>query len=529
MNKPRWQYCLICFAVLFLASDSFAGAWLPTKMVSDIDADGTDDSILYTDYFSDGMQKEIRNDYDADGYIDSIAYLTYNIDGYETISEYDEDADGIIDSVLYQTVNTDGKQFISEHDEDADGTIDSFEFYISDNGYPMMTNKHYEGIGKYAGTGNLVSIRYRTCETDFYAKEEEDSNADGVIDEITYITYDTKGHPVLTKDDNDIDGKFDVVGQFAWDDKGLPLRTEVDTDTELSGVTVTSENIMDYNNTYDGNGNVVKIEVHMHNSSTIMGMTNETENDHVSYYTYEYFSGAPSDEGITYTGCDGQAGGNDNDQNSTGTGTVPGSLGFSGSFASDEPVTMTASASGTSSETLYYKFYYRANYGTSTYDTSPWVVMQDYSTTNTCTDIFPGDGSYIVVVRVVTDPSNEPASLPIIGGVVTIGNTGNPHITQLSSNVSGSVSPNQPATYTIATSAGGNNEIYYKWYYRSGYGSANYDNMPWVIVQDYSLSTTCQFIFPNEGDYIVVVRAVTDPSTEPVDLPIIGTTVTCSE
>ncbi len=207
----------------------------------------------------------------------------------------------------------------------------------------------------------------------------------------------------------------------------------------------------------------------------------------------------------------------------------PASTGLTGSFESNEPVTITASGAAVTGETLYYKFYYCANYGTSAYETTPWVVMQDYSTSNTCQYTFPEDGTYIVVVRVVTDPDNEPANLPIIGGVVTIGNRENPQIWQISSNISGAVQPGTPVTYTVTASGSAQNTIYYKWYYRAGYGTDDYENMPWVEVQDYSSSTSCEFSFPEQGDYIVVVRAVTDPDNEPVALPIIGTTAACRE
>ena len=205
------------------------------------------------------------------------------------------------------------------------------------------------------------------------------------------------------------------------------------------------------------------------------------------------------------------------------------SVTVTGSFESNDPVTVTVSGSTGSEETLYYKFYYCADYGTEAYDTSPWIVMQDYSTANTCRYTFPQDGSYIVVVRVVADPGDEPASLPIIGGSVSIGNSENPRITQLSSSVLETVPPNTPVTYTVSAADSGGNDVYYKWFYRSGYGTPDYDSLPWVTVQDYSLSTNCEFTFPEDGDYIVVVRAVTNPNNEPVDLPIIGSIVTCSQ
>ena len=84
------------------------------------------------------------------------------------------------------------------------------------------------------------------------------------------------------------------------------------------------------------------------------------------------------------------------------------------------PVTVTAGASSSSADTLYYKFYYRGNYGTAEYDTSPWITVQGYSTLHYAQYNFPAAGDYIVVVRVVEDPSNEPQSLPITGQVISV-------------------------------------------------------------------------------------------------------------
>ncbi|MFH0731128.1 MAG: hypothetical protein V2B19_32890 [Pseudomonadota bacterium] len=205
---------------------------------------------------------------------------------------------------------------------------------------------------------------------------------------------------------------------------------------------------------------------------------------------------------------------------------VPISMDVSGSFTANEPMTVTVSSSSPVGKTVYYRYFYRADYGSSAYDTAPWVVMREYSTENTCEYTFPAAGSYIVVVRMVADPGNEPADLPIVGGVVTIGETANPRISGLSSGVAGPTQPNVPVTYTIDTDSRGNG-AYYKWFYRAGYGTAEYEEMPWIMVKDYSTDTSCDYTFPSEGSYIVVVRAVTDPTHEPEDLPITGAVVHC--
>lgn len=96
------------------------------------------------------------------------------------------------------------------------------------------------------------------------------------------------------------------------------------------------------------------------------------------------------------------------------------SLSQTGTLQVDVPVTVTASATESNGQTLYYKFYYCANYGTGDYASTPWTVVQDYSTANSAEYSFSAVGDYIVVVRVVTEPNNEPEALPIIGQTVTV-------------------------------------------------------------------------------------------------------------
>ena len=526
MKRRRWQFIFICVTFVFLSSNSYAGAWLPTKMEMDADADGNIDSIIYYLYDSDGRTIELRSDNDADGIMDSISYNTYDKDGYTVISEQDLDADGSIDSVIYSSLSTDGNISITEYDNDADGTIDSHYYSASDGGCPVMTNKLYEGIGAYAGSGTLTTIIYNTYDSNCnIVKEEEDDDLDGKIDEITYTTYDNECRPITDKVDSNNDGKFDQVGQYTYDEEGLMLRSEVDSTIESYGISVTGKDVMDFENTYDGYGNVIKIESHLHSTRTMLGTTTETDSYATTYNTYEYFEGVESDEsddGCNNNGCCGNADGDDNDPD----GVAPVSMGITGSLETSAPVTISVSVLGTSGETLYYKFFCRANYGTATYEASPWVVMQEYSTSSTCQYTFPDDGLYIVVVRTVTDPNDEPADLPIIGGVVAIGSSGQILLSGLSSDAGGDVTLGNTATYTVSGSISTGDTIYYKWFYRAGYGTSDYDSSPWVVAQDYSTSNSCGFSFPSAGKYIVVVRAVTDPNNEPADLPIIGGVVT---
>lgn len=178
-----------------------------------------------------------------------------------------------------------------------------------------------------------------------------------------------------------------------------------------------------------------------------------------------------------------------------------------------------------SDSTLKYKFYYRSDYGTDQYNSAPWVVIQEYSTDNTCSYAFNQAGTYIVVARVVDDPENEPAALPIIGKVVTVGNGTHVTIRSLSSDPTETADTSSRITFTASASTAAGDDIYYQFYYCANYGTAAYETTPWTMVQEYSTKNTCEYQFPDAGDYVVVVRAVTDPENEPAALPIIGNTI----
>lgn len=189
------------------------------------------------------------------------------------------------------------------------------------------------------------------------------------------------------------------------------------------------------------------------------------------------------------------------------------------------PLTVSASASNPDSRQVYYKFYYCANYGTASYDTTPWTVVQDYSTSTSAMYTFPSAGNYIIVARAVLDKNNEPTALPIIGQTISVDDSNQVSITGFSSNSSSSINVGDTVTYTATASDPMGGAVYYRFYYRPDYGTSSYDSASWTMVQDYSTTNTCQYTFPSSGNYVVVVRAVKDPSNEPAALPIAGLSV----
>ncbi|MCD4722739.1 MAG: hypothetical protein K8S13_23210 [Desulfobacula sp.] len=188
----------------------------------------------------------------------------------------------------------------------------------------------------------------------------------------------------------------------------------------------------------------------------------------------------------------------------------------------NDPIMVTVSANNPGNQTLYYKFYYRAGYGTPSYDTSPWIVLQDYSTSNMASFTFTQAGSYSIGVRVVLDPNNEPVALPLIGQTITVGDQSEVFIRSMTHNLSTTATTNDTVTFSMSASTKAGETIYYKFFYRANYGVSSYDSTPWTVMQDYSTVNSCQYIFPSAGDYIIGVRAVTDPFNEPAALPISG-------
>ncbi len=196
-----------------------------------------------------------------------------------------------------------------------------------------------------------------------------------------------------------------------------------------------------------------------------------------------------------------------------------------GPLQAGEPVTVTAEARALNGSTVYYKFYYCADYGTDEYENSPWVEVQDYSTTNSADYTFPDAGNYIIVVRAVTDPAHEPTALPVIGQAVVVGDDNQVSLTGMTTDAADDTQANDTVNVTATASCPVDQTLYYEFYYCANYGTDAYETTAWTLVQPYSTSNTCQYTFPEDGDYIIVVRAVTDPANEPSALPIVGNAV----
>ena len=53
--------------------------------------------------------------------------------------------------------------------------------------------------------------------------------------------------------------------------------------------------------------------------------------------------------------------------------------------------------------TMYYRFLYKAGYGTEAWDTNQWVTIQNLGAHNTATFSFPSADNYCVIVQASDD------------------------------------------------------------------------------------------------------------------------------
>jgi len=76
---------------------------------------------------------------------------------------------------------------------------------------------------------------------------------------------------------------------------------------------------------------------------------------------------------------------------------------FSSPLRAGDAIVFTANATG--SGTRYYRFLYKAGYGTAGWNTNQWVPVQYFSTNNTATFSFPSEDNYCVIVQASDDPN----------------------------------------------------------------------------------------------------------------------------
>jgi YVTN family beta-propeller protein len=196
------------------------------------------------------------------------------------------------------------------------------------------------------------------------------------------------------------------------------------------------------------------------------------------------------------------------------------STNISGAVQTGEHITFTVNSVGQS--TAYYKFWYRGGYGTFSSATNPWLVIQDFSTNNVATFSFPSSDNYIVMIWAVADPNTIPDAVPFLGMNIRVNGSGRDvQFVNLSADLSTTPQVGRPIKFTAE--AIGSGTIYYKFWYRAGYGTVSGATNPWLVMQDFSTNNAATFSFPSSDNYIVVVWGVRNRNNvDPSNVPIIG-------
>jgi len=187
-----------------------------------------------------------------------------------------------------------------------------------------------------------------------------------------------------------------------------------------------------------------------------------------------------------------------------------------------DEITFTADAKGPSSR--YYKFLYKAGYGTEAWDINQWVTAQGFSTNASATFPFPSDDNYCVIVQASDDENVWNFGDPQGGITVNVNAISDIQLIRLNANYSTPLKAGDPITFVAG--ATGLGTIYYRFMYKAGYGTPEeWSTNLWMSIQDFSIHNTASFAFPSADNYCVIVQASDDPSVWTAGDPQGGLTI----
>jgi hypothetical protein len=189
-----------------------------------------------------------------------------------------------------------------------------------------------------------------------------------------------------------------------------------------------------------------------------------------------------------------------------------------------DTVTFSATAVSETVGTIYYRFDLVPNYGTSVYDPyNNWTMIQDFSTSSTCSYTFSEENDYIVVVYASSTPSIIGSVPTIIGASVTVGDSGTIDMQDLSLSPPRGLTVGDTVTFTVNGASRTGENLYYRFDLVPHYGSDRYDPYNnWKMIRNFSTQNTFSYRFENIGEYIVVVYASSSPSILSGASPIAG-------
>jgi len=187
-----------------------------------------------------------------------------------------------------------------------------------------------------------------------------------------------------------------------------------------------------------------------------------------------------------------------------------------------DPIQFSASTIGPG--TIFYRFLYKAGYGTAAFSMpGGWVIAQNWSTssvaslpfpdpdTTTIADIvFPSADNYIVIAQATDDAGGAWTAGDAQAGMsINLENMSAIQLKSVVNSVSGNPQAGEAITFTASTIDTA--PVYYRFLYKAGYGTEAFNNPGgWVVARNWDTNPAASIMFPSADNYIVIVQATGD-------------------
>nr|MBP7323996.1 caspase family protein [Deltaproteobacteria bacterium] len=171
----------------------------------------------------------------------------------------------------------------------------------------------------------------------------------------------------------------------------------------------------------------------------------------------------------------------------------------------DIPIQLNLSAVSPDGTPLQYQFYYKAGYGTPEWDTTVWQIVQSWGPVEGATYYLPSGNCYLVGHVV---PSGETWETGDPQGGFNVISSGPVRITNVFSDLTGQPAPGQVIRFTVDAVGPQNVALQYRFCYRAGYGTPNWDTSTWQVVQDWSAANSAAYTFGVSGNYFLLGQVI---------------------
>ena len=232
-------------ASLPLNVTDFKVATIASKIIySDIDGDGTDDTIITGTFNTDGSAIQTLSDTDANGSTEQTINYTYDADGKVT----DTTTIGTNDSVSTYTYNADGTP--QRIDTDMAVGTDFWQIYTYDASLRAITLSAEANIGM----DTYLYMEFFTLDDEGNRiQTDKDFSNNGSIDRVWTRTYNANRDILVATEDTNNDGTVNAIETKTYDAYHNVLTFEDDDDGDPN--TVNTTYTTEY--TYDLSGNVL--------------------------------------------------------------------------------------------------------------------------------------------------------------------------------------------------------------------------------------------------------------------------------